>query len=243
MKLGKLIGVGNTAKVYEWEEGKVLKLFNEGYPHEDAIKEYNNSRIIGQMNFEKPEAYEMITYEEYTGIVYDKAEGESLLDWVIRTGDLPGCAEYMASLHKAIIKNVVTGLPDYKDFLKELIRNANLEPGYQQEVIQRINQLPEGDTLCHGDYHPGNILISENGVSVIDFMNLCHGHYLYDIARTVFLVEYTPIPEEAQDKDMVWYFKKTLSELYLQQMEVTKEMIQEYLDIIILARKGECPNE
>ena len=243
MKLGKIIGVGNTAKVYEWEEGKVLKLFHEGYPQEDILNEYHNARTIGHMNFAKPDAYEIVTHEESTGIIYDKVEGESLLDWVMKTGNLPGCAEYMASLHKAILKNVVSDLPNYKDFLKHHINNANIELGQKQEVIQRIGQLPEGDTLCHGDFHPGNILLSEDRVSVIDFMNLCHGHYLYDIARTVFLVEYTPNPKEAQDKDLLGYFKKTLAELYLQQMEVTKEMIQEYLDIIILARKGECPNE
>lgn len=243
MKLGKVIGVGNTAKVYEWEEGKVLKLFHEGYPQEYIWNEYHNARAIGLMNFEKPVAYEIITNDESTGIIYDKVEGESLLDWVMKTGNLTGCAEYMASLHKAILKNAVTDLPNYKDFLKQHIKNANIELGKKQEVIQRINQLPDGDTLCHGDFHPGNILLSEDRVSVIDFMNLCHGHYLYDIARTVFLVEYTPIPEDAQDKDLIRYFKMTLSELYLQQMEVTKEMIQEYLNIIVLARKGECPNE
>ena len=26
-----IIGVGNTATVYEWEEGKVLKLFHQGF--------------------------------------------------------------------------------------------------------------------------------------------------------------------------------------------------------------------
>ncbi|MFT4145221.1 MAG: aminoglycoside phosphotransferase family protein [Mobilitalea sp.] len=243
MQPGKLIGIGNTAKVYEWEEGKVLKLFHEGYPQEYIVNEYHNARIIGPMNFEKPEAYEVITYEECTGIIYDKLAGESLLDWVMKTGNLQGCAEYMASLHKAIITNVATDLPDYKDFLKHHIRNAKLALDHQQEVMKRIDQLSDADTLCHGDFHPGNILLSEDKVSVIDFMNLCHGHYLYDIARTVFLVEYTPIPEDAQDKDLLWYFKKTVSELYLQQMGVTKEMIQEYLDIIILARKGECPEE
>lgn len=28
MKIGKQVGVGNTANVYEWEDDKVLKLFN-----------------------------------------------------------------------------------------------------------------------------------------------------------------------------------------------------------------------
>lgn len=42
---------------------------------------------------------------------------------------------------------------------------------------------------------------------------------------------------------MLIVFKKKLSELYLIGMGVTKEQIQDYLDLIILARKAECPNE
>ena len=78
---------------------------------------------------------------------------------------------------------------------------------------------------------------------VIDFMNVCNGVYLYDVARTVFLVEYTPVPLEAEDREMLIQFKKTFADLYLLQMNVTREMIQDYLEVISVARVGECPNE
>ncbi len=58
-----------------------------------------------------------------------------------------------------------------------------------------------------------------------------------------FLVEYTPIPAEAKDRHMFLRLKKALSDLYLIQMNVTREMIQDYLSVIITVRKGECPNE
>lgn len=74
-------------------------------------------------------------------------------------------------------------------------------------------------------------------------MNICHGHYLYDIARTVFLVEYTPIPSNIGDRDLVLKLKKSLADIYLQHMEVTREMIQDFLTVIIVVRRGECPNE
>ncbi|MGH4119500.1 phosphotransferase [Clostridium sp.] len=91
--------------------------------------------------------------------------------------------------------------------------------------------------------HPGNILILDGYPMVIDFMNVCHGNFLYDVARTVFLVEYTPVPIEVDDRAMLLRFKKTLADLYLVQMNVTRDMIQDYLSVIIMARVGECPNE
>ncbi|SHO53188.1 aminoglycoside phosphotransferase family protein [Anaerocolumna xylanovorans] len=243
MNSGKIIGVGYTASVYEWEGNKVLKLFNTGYPNESAESEYHNAMAIRDMNFSKPKAYEMISYKEQNGIIYDRVEGESLLDWVMKTGDLQECAICMAKLHKSILQNEISNVPNYKDFLRYHIPNTLLSLEEQKEILQMIDKLSDGNTLCHGDYHVGNILIGGGQPYVIDFMNICHGNYLYDVARTVFLTEYTPVPPETKDRDMILHFKKTLSDLYLMQMNVTREMIKDYLSVIIAVRKGECPNE
>jgi len=243
MKCGKIIGVGKTAIIYEYEKGKVLKLFNQGYPYEAVEKEYYNAIAIRNMDFAKPKVYELITYENRNGIIYDRVDGESLLDWVIRTGDLHECATCMAKVHKAIIENKVSNLPNYKDFLRNQIQKTSLTLDKQQEVLHMLDKLPDGNTLCHGDFHPGNIIISGEEAFVIDFMNICSGNYLYDVARTVFLVEYTPVPKDANDREKLLHFKKTLSDLYLVQMNVSREMIQDYLSVITVARKGECPDE
>lgn len=244
MKCGKIIGIGNTATVYEWGKDKVIKLFHQDYPKDAIEKEFFNSIAIRNMNFEKPNAYEIIACKERIGIIYDRINGESLQDWVLKTGDVQECAVYMASLHKLIIKNKIEGIPSYKDFLKFHISKApSINLKQQKEVFVDIDLLPDGDTLCHGDFHPGNIIISNGRVITIDFMNICKGNLLYDIARTVFLLEYTPVPVEAGNWEELLNFKKVLADLYLKQMKVSRDMIQNYLTIIILARKGECPNE
>jgi len=244
LKYGKIIGVGNTATVYEWEDGKVLKIFYKGYPKEAVEREFHNAEAIRNMDFLKPIAYEIIFLEERVGIIYDRVDGESLLDWVMRTGDVQKCAVYMANLHKAILQNRVSNVPNYKEFLKCNIVNApTANSKKREEVLQMLDKLAEGNTLCHGDFHPGNILISDRHAVVIDFMNVCHGDFLYDVARTVFLVEYTPVPIEVDDREMLLRLKRTLGDLYLIQMNVTREMIQDYLSVIIAARVGECPEE
>jgi uncharacterized protein (TIGR02172 family) len=244
MKYEKIIGVGNTATVYEWQESKVIKLFYQGYPKEAVEREFHNAKTIENMGFAKPKAYEIIFYEKRMGIIYDRVEGESLLNWVMRTGDVQECAVSMAKLHKAIVHNRVSNVQNYKEFLKYNIVNApSSNSKKREEVLQMLDKLPDGNALCHGDFHPGNILISDGHMMVIDFMNVCHGNFLYDVARTVFLVEYTPVPIEADGREMLLRFKKTLADLYLIQMNVTTEMIQDYLSVIIAARLGECPNE
>ena len=242
MKYEKIVGVGNTATVYEWEGNKVLKLFHQDYPMESVEKEFKNARLIWNMEFSKPKAYEIITYNKQIGIIYDRLKGESLLDWFMRTGNIEECAIYMAKLHKQIMENKINGVPNYKDFLRNNIQNAK-SLKEKEEILYILDKLPNGSTLCHGDFHPGNIFIYNGQTTVIDFMNICHGHFLYDIARTVFLVEYTPVPVEVEEKEKLLKFRKTLADLYLIEMNVNRETIKDYLLVIIAARMGECPNE
>jgi hypothetical protein len=242
MQVGKLIGVGNTANVYEWEEDKVIKLFHEGYSDEAINMEYNNAMAIRDMEFLKSKAYDLISYDDRKGIIYDRIKGESLQEWVLKTGNMSLCAYYMSKLHKGILLNKILDVPDYKDFLRHHIPNS-LSVDQRKKLLQMIDNLADGNTLCHGDFHPGNIMMSEGRMYIIDFMNVCHGPYLYDIARTVFLVEYTPVPLEAPNRDMIILFKKNLVDLYLILMNVSRDTIKDYLTVIIAVRKGECPNE
>lgn len=242
MKLGKIVGVGNTATVYEWEDNKVLKLFHRDYPIESIEKEFKSARLIWNMDFPKPKAYKIITYNRQTGITYDKLKGESLLDWFVRTGNIEECAVYMSKLHKQILQNKINGVPNYKDFLRNNIQKVQ-SLKEKEEMLYMLDKLPNGNTLCHGDFHPGNIFIHKGQAIIIDFMNICHGHFLYDIARAVFLVEYTPIPAEVKEKEKLLKLRKALADSYLMEMGVTREMIQDYLQIIIASRMGEFPDE
>ncbi len=244
MEYGKIIGVGNTAVVYEWGKGKVLKLFQQDCPKEAVEKEFSNARAISYMDFAKPQAYELIFCGGQAGIVYDKVDGISLLDWVIKTRDIQGCGVYMAGLHKEMLKNTIQNAANYKEFLEWGIKRApSTHLNKQKEMLQLLDKLPNGNMFCHGDFHPGNIFLLDGKTTVIDFMNVCQGHFLYDVARTVFLVEYTPVPVEAENKEELFQFKKSLAAAYLMQMEVTRESIKDYIAVIAAARLGECPGE
>ena len=239
MECGKIIGTGNTAVVYEWGEGRALKLFHRGYPKETVEKEFSNAKAISHMDFAKPRAYELIFREGQAGIVYDRVEGQLLLDWVIKTCDVQNCGIYMARLHKEMLNYTIQNVPNYKESLEWGIKKASYVPSRQEEMMERLDRLPNGNTFCHGDFHPGNIFLLDGKTTVIDFTNVCHGCFLYDVARAVFLVEYTPVPAEMENKKEFLQLKKSLVTSYLTQMGVSRESIQDYLSVIAAARAGE----
>lgn len=110
-------------------------------------------------------------------------------------------------------------------------------------IRKKIDALPDGDCLCHGDYHPGNVWINENGeVQAIDFMNICFGPREYDIARTHFLITQGGMPEglAEEQENYIRQMQQILGKEYLKLMRVEKDDLEKYLDVIAICRKYEA---
>ncbi|MCP4179954.1 MAG: phosphotransferase [bacterium] len=244
MKIGKLLGTGNTADIYEIEDAKVIKLFKKNYPPKSVELEFNNAKELKLFKFSKPIVYEIIEYENRLGIIYDRIKGTSLFSYVLETEDTITCAKLMVKLHQKILKCKISednkNIMNYKDFL---YKNMILSKRSHDEVSKILKNIPEANTLCHGDFHPGNIFIDNEEEIVIDFMNICKGPYLYDVARTVYLIEYTPIPDESDDFEKMVMLKSKLGSQYLKELGLQRGDIEKYLYVIKLARFGECPEE
>ena len=80
-------------------------------------------------------------------------------------------------------------LMSYKEFLIAMIKGGS-KGRISGDFIKEIRGLPDGNSVLHGDYHPGNVMITGVGEFVIiDLLNVCCGPKEYDVARTFFLLE------------------------------------------------------
>lgn len=242
--IGKLIGIGNTADVYEWGTNQIMKLFRKGYPADAVTKEFNNAKAVEESNIDKPKVYSLMEWEGRLGIIYERLQGITLLEWFMQTGDTEACAKMLAEEHKKLLNNKINGVRKHKEILKKYLGGANeLSVDLKNHLMERLESLPEGDTLCHGDFHPGNIMLCQEKRKIIDWMNVCSGHPLSDIARTVYLIEMTAIPEEIEDKETFQKIRSQVTDLYLNEMDVDRNSIKEWLMIIAAARLKEGCNQ
>src|SRR4030095_15455198 len=70
-----------------------------------------------------------------------------------------------------------------------------VQPQLHHFTRRILDGLPAGDRLCHGDFHPGNLLVCADRVSVIDWPNATRGVPEADYARTMLLLEQAdPLP-------------------------------------------------
>jgi uncharacterized protein (TIGR02172 family) len=190
VKKGKLIGQGRTAEIYSLEDDKVLKLFRESLGHKSVEQEYLISKVVAEAGVPAPRIYEMVQVDGRQGIVCQHVQGQTMLD-IIAGKPYRVLAEgrRLAQLHHQIHDCHITSLPSQKETLAAFISRASiLERQHRDHILTYLARLSGGTTLCHGDFHPDNIIISPQGASVIDWQNATSGNPAADVARSSLLL-------------------------------------------------------
>lgn len=232
----KLIAKGNTAEVFDYAKGMVCKLFYLGYPVESVKKEFQNAKLLYDLKLPVPKCYEQVYINNRHGLVYEKLEGTDLLNNLKGTDLIKHLMDQnkydfvlsiLANTHKEWLHHECKLLPSYKDFIRSILRDTH------KDLLSNLDDLPDGNALCHGDFHPANIMIDKDGkVKVIDFMNLCRGPREYDIARTFYLVGYSKPPREMKENETFLKTRERLAKDYLEEMGVDIQDIKPYIFLI-----------
>jgi Ser/Thr protein kinase RdoA (MazF antagonist) len=64
-----------------------------------------------------------------------------------------------------------------------------LDEPLKQILLGRLADIPEGDRLCHGDFHPVNVLGQNSLPMVIDWPDACCGDPAADVCRSYLLLK------------------------------------------------------
>ncbi|MBZ0297462.1 MAG: aminoglycoside phosphotransferase family protein [Anaerolineae bacterium] len=191
----EIVGRGRTADIYDYGEGKILKLFHDDGPL--AAREIAIARIVQSTGLPVPSAGEAVLQEGRQGIVYERITGRLLArQLAARPWTVTRLARQMAETHAAIHRHTLPGLPPQKERLHAKIEAAaNLEDAQKQAIHTRLDALPGGQMLCHNDFHPENIFVTSQGLVVIDWVDATAGHPLADVARTALILQFAAIPQ------------------------------------------------
>lgn len=234
MELNKVIGKGAQATVY-YSEPYAIKVYREGYDKIGVFYEALISSIIEVTKLSVPKIYEVLNIKNQMAIKMDYINGISLFDCILKDEDnTVRYMENMVKLQKEIHSKNITLPSSLKDRLKEKIEaNKELSKTQTEEILKLLNELPDGNELCHGDFHGYNILVREEKYWIIDWVDATCGCSDGDACRTYMLYA-MHCPE--------------LSELYLNLYcrETGKERnkILEWLPVAATARLCETiPNE
>jgi aminoglycoside phosphotransferase (APT) family kinase protein len=193
---GPLLALGRTAEVYAWQEDQVLKLFYAWCSPDSVQHEIEIGRAIAAMALPTPKLVGALEIEGRHGILYERVEGPSMLKqcnskpWLVFR-----FARQLADLHAEIHSHNGDGLPPVRPSLRwEIEQVDSLPPTLKAGVLGLLETLPDGNTLCHCDFHPDQVLITATGPVIIDWMTAHQGPPLADLTRTLILLKVGQVP-------------------------------------------------
>ncbi|MBI2965981.1 MAG: phosphotransferase [Chloroflexi bacterium] len=196
------MALGRTAEIFDIGNGRVLKLFRSGWGRASAERELSIARELEEAGVPAPRALGMEQQDGRYGVVFEKIVGPSM--WEVLASKpwrFAAKARQLASLHVGLHSKPIPGLPSCLDDLRSEIEHApKLSGDLRSAALKLLDQMPTGRALCHGDLHPGNVILTSQGPRVIDWADATSGHPLADVARTIVLLRFGPLQERIRWK-------------------------------------------
>jgi aminoglycoside phosphotransferase (APT) family kinase protein len=188
---GSLLGQGRMAEIFAWEDGWALKLFREWVSEDTARYEYECAQRAHAAGAITPAVKDFVRMDGRLGIVMERVDGPGMLGVLqAQPWRLWELARMLADLHAQMHACAAPGWPSQRQLLEDAIRRAGAErPAARDAVLQALAALPDGARLCHGDFHPDNVIVTARGPMVIDWINGVRGNPLADVARTALLLQ------------------------------------------------------
>jgi uncharacterized protein (TIGR02172 family) len=225
MSKGTIIGEGRIAEVFEWDDGsrstegkgQVLKLFRDWCPADWARYEARVARAVHATGLAVPAVGDVIEVDGRWGIVYERVNGVSMLQRLTgRPWTVLRMARTLAELQAAMHSRRAPELPSQRQRLQRRIQAAEpLPPDLKDAALQALARLPEAHAVCHGDFHPDNVLLTARGPVVIDWVDATQGHPLADVARTCLLLRLGGLPSNVARRGFILALRTSFHTAYL----------------------------
>lgn len=137
------------------------------------------------------------------------------------------CAAVLASEHAKVnaISDNQRGLADQKKVYTKFINSrTSIDEKCKKNLIEKLNSFPESDKVCHGDFHPINLLFNNNDVFIIDWLGATRGDPLADAAGS-----YLIIKAMGTETKKLTFFKKMVLSAFISKF--ADAYIKEYINI------------
>lgn len=239
--LGKPIyGTGNH---FEWGDHQILKLYGPDVPRDWVKVLGQREKKLFESGFPVPEVGDLVEIDDSLGQVYERIEGKSIADELLSITDAGSevvikLANEFAEAHAKIhsFEDVQTEMPQQKEFFPSILHRIEILPSDLREAtLKTLEDMPDGNRVCHGDYHPYNIVQSPRGSIVIDWNNSHIGNPLEDVARTKLILTgfslMVPTISGAVDR-----FRDAYLERYFTLRPADQEQIEKWWPIVSAVR-------
>ncbi len=188
MKLDNVISVRLHKTIYR-DGDRCIKVFDSDYSKADVLNEALNQARIEETGLNIPKILEVTRIDGKWAIVLEYIEGKTLAELMDEDSkNIDKYLELLVDLQIEVQSKTCGQLQKLKDKMNRKISESSLDATTRYELHTRLEGMPKHKKVCHGDFNPSNIIISENGTPyIIDWNHATQGNASADIARTYLL--------------------------------------------------------
>ena len=183
----EVIGEGANGIVYRTDPDTIVKV----YKSPDSLDEIHNERELARKAFIMgiPTAipYDVVKVGDLYGSVFELLNAEPFSVLLAEGGDVDDLAKQSIDILKTIHSTVLKEgeLPSKKE---EAVRWAEfdlelLPDGVGEKLVTLMRDIPETNTMLHGDYHIKNIMRQGDENLLIDMDTLSVGHPVFELSQ------------------------------------------------------------
>ena len=186
----QVLGKGGNGAVYRLDDETIVKVY---FSNRHSPERINRSRETTKRAFvhgiPTMIAFDMVKVGENYGVVYEMINAKSLGQEICEHPDKIDeyanlIADTLLKIHHIEFEKGT--LPDSKERLrKEVIatREAGFyKPDEAARVMKLIDDIPDRNTFIHQDFHPGNLMLQNGEIMLIDVDDSGLGHPIIDLA-------------------------------------------------------------
>ena len=180
------LGEGNVGTVYRLDEDKIVKVYKPWMKLEDIDRERSFARTAFVNGIPSVIAYDTVKVGDCLGVVFELLRSDTL-GHAIR--DNPEKLEEYVDQYVTLAKTLhSTHVPpgSFTRIQDEMHRKTDrlTEWCLPEEIAllhSLIDSIPNADTLTHNDLHPGNIMIQNGELVLIDMPEMTMGPPICDL--------------------------------------------------------------
>lgn len=190
MKYDNCIFKGKLKSVY-LEDGKAIKVFNPDYPKSSVLYEALNHARVEDSGMDIPKLIDVSFENGQWSITTEYIQGKTLAALMKENpNNIDHYIEQMVDLQLEINSKQNPLLIKLKDKLRRQIDSlTDMSEGTKYELCTKLDSMPKHTKLCHGDFNPNNIIVSESGkLYAVDWVHATQGNASADVAETYLLL-------------------------------------------------------
>ena len=223
MKLDKIIAVRTGKTVYK-DGDRVIKVFENGYSKADILNEALNQARIEETGLNIPKILGVSTENGKWAIISEYIKGKTLAQLMTENPDkFDEYLERFVDIQMEIHSKKAPLLTKLKDKMNRKINQADIDATTRYDLHTRLEGMPRHNKVCHGDFNPSNIIITDDGTPyIIDWAHATQGNASADVARTYLLFWLDGNIEGA----------KKYMELFCKKSDTARQYIEKWLPIV-----------